>query len=212
MKLPVKITRKYYKRGIVEYPEGVVKFESSTPGTYNIDIEKDGLYEIICVGGGGGGVRWRAGSWDDKAGGGSGGYSNLTQNLTKNSYNIAVGAGGGWTNSGGRYAGSGGTSSFANIVNATGGQGGYRLKSCSGGTGITQNGNGGTPSAAGASVYNGYGAGGYADRNGGSGYVKVTCFSEETIVPGTAEDYDFYEDVPEFQAVTNNNKLYAFDR
>jgi len=157
------------------YTPDQVIFESSTPGTYSVDILTTGKYEVICVGGGGGGVRWGNGNIlaYQYAGGGSGGYSNLIQTLVKDNYTVIIGGGGGWTSNGANYAGTGGTSSFSDIVNATGGQGGKRSSTCSGGVGITQNGNGGTPSTAGASVYNGYGKGGYGASNGSAGYVKI---------------------------------------
>lgn len=162
------------------YTPDQVIFESSTPGTYSVDILTNGKYEIICVGAGGGGVRYGNGGFIpyQYAGGGSGGYSNSIQNLTEGTYSITVGGGGGWTNNGGNHAGTGGTSSFSDIVNATGGQGGLRLGTGSGGVGITQNGNTGTTTAAGASVYGGYGAGGYSTSNGGAGYVKIVYKSK----------------------------------
>lgn len=245
MKLVAKITRKYYKRDIVEYPEGVVIFESSTPGSYDVDLVS-GQYEIICVGAGGGGAA-ACNSWCCSAGGGSGGYSNVLQNVSEGTYTAVVGAGGAGT---GQVAygtaGSGGDSSFDTVV-GYGGAGGFAhgyngaWTGGAGGTGTTTNGNTGTsgnnystrnytPGGGAASVYNGYGVGGGAytcyyksgfsstkrkeggTQPGGSGYVKVTCYAEITITPGTAEDYDFYEDIPEMNAVVNNNKLYAFNR
>lgn len=234
MKLPAKITRKYYKREIVEYPEGMVKFESSTPGTYPTSLNA-GQYGIICVGGGGGGAQTGNTRSYNTGAGGSGGYSNESVQLTVGTYEAIVGAGGAvsrawWSTN--TFGGQGGTSSFAG-VEATGGEGGRAggqgTYGGNGGTGTTANGNKGTNGggknvsyAGGASVYNGYGKGGNGysgnastmaySTDGTAGYVKVTCFSEEFRVPGTAEDYDFYEDVPTINAVVNNNKLYAFDR
>lgn len=226
MKLVAKITRKYYKREIVEYPEGVVKFESSTPGNYDVDLVS-GKYEIICVGAGGGGVDSEESAWSHKqGGGGSGGYSKLSDTaISSGSYDIVVGAGAGSIFTyGGATAQPGGNSTFGNdICVGYGGGGGSASYGGSsggaGGQGNISNGNNGRTgqNAGGASVYGGYGSGGYCNNrnvvvSGGSGYVKVTCYAEITITPGTAEDYDFYEDIPGFQAVVNNNKLYAFDR
>lgn len=234
MKLVAKINRKYYKREIVEYPEGVVKFESAIAGTYSASLNA-GQYEIICVGGGGGGAQTGDTRSFNTGAGGSGGYSNELVQLTAGDYEAIVGAGGAvsrawWpTNT---FGGQGGTSSFAGVEatgGAGGGAGGQGVWGGAGGTGATANGNTGSAGGGknvyypgGASVYNGYGLGGNGysgnastmagSSPGGAGYIKVTCFSEEISVPSTADDYDFYEDVPIMNAVVNNNKLYAFNR
>ena len=238
------ITRYYYKMDVVEYPEGLVKFESSTPGTYSVELT-DGIYEITCVAGGSGGTGLnqtiKLGKqtiyMGQAMGGGSGSGFSGTFTLTEGTYSITVGAG-----SGGAYnasIGAGGSSSVSGVVTCYGG-GSHATNGVGAGgaaptvsleaTNITLNtaGNAGgsatstsrnCTAAGGASVYGGYGAGGSATSataasgSGGPGYVKILAFQEIAVVPGTAEDYDFYEDViNDSQNVCQleNNSLKAF--
>lgn len=72
-------------------PETV--FESSTGGSYTVNLEATGKYEITCVGGGGAAAM--RGVYDDKGygwGGGSGGVYKGIFNLAAGSYNVIVGA------------------------------------------------------------------------------------------------------------------------
>ena len=68
-------------------------FESSTGGSYTVNLEATGNYEITCVGGGGAAAM--RGVYDDKGygwGGGSGGAYKGIFNLAAGSYNVIVGA------------------------------------------------------------------------------------------------------------------------
>ena len=174
-----------------------IVFESSTAGTYPVNIAGDGLYEVYCIGGGGG-VAVDMYTMLTKrrfcsAGGGSGsGFIGILQ-ISSNNYTIIVGSGG---SSGMREWGSAGTnSSISNIITSYAGNGGranpsslhsgtggaipniyvpiisYTLNTTgkSGGTSFN-----GTSTTGGASVYNGYGAGsGNISYSGTSGYVKI---------------------------------------
>lgn len=71
-------------------PEEVV-FESSTAGTYSVNLEKAGIYEITCVGGGGAAAM--RGVYDDKGygwSGGSGGAFVGTFSLTRGTRTVVV--------------------------------------------------------------------------------------------------------------------------
>ena len=52
------------------YKKDQVIFESSTQGTYNVEILGKGKYEVYCIGGG---YFWKGSRAYSKAGGGSGG-------------------------------------------------------------------------------------------------------------------------------------------
>ena len=179
------------------YTPDQVLFESSTPGTYSLNILTDGVYEVYCIAGGSGGTtihllqRWPTASGAS----GSGYIGNLK--ITQNIYQIVVGSG-----SSGKYninekVSDAGNSSVSNVVASYGGKGGawdpqtkaiggdipsiyvqemsFTLKQ-RGNDGITAN-KGGSYSG-GASLYNGYGKGGDVYTNhyandGANGYVKI---------------------------------------
>jgi hypothetical protein len=173
------------------YDPDEVVFESSTPGQYTLDLLDDGNYEVICIGGGGGGVD--ADGRD--VGGGSGAGFDCIFELTKGSYPITIGVGGTKT-TGANRAGSGGSSKFGTAY-ALRGTGGYVRTTTQyevgvGGDAPTipytiistvfnttgNDGKAGTHTAAGGySVYDGtetgYGAGGSNTTDGYGGYVKV---------------------------------------
>lgn len=150
------------------YPLDTVLFESSTPGTSTVELEK-GIYEVYCIGGGGEGAVDQV---TNKKGGGSGaGYIGVVS-LEKGSYIVTIGNG------------QGGNSSISNVVTAYGGESSHHFVEGKGGamptitaTEISYTlktaGNGGNSLRGGASVYNGYGKGGDAGDWGNSGYVKI---------------------------------------
>lgn len=187
---------KIYKGNILvytslKYPIDTILFESSTPGTSSIELEK-GIYEIYCIAGGGGGWGKKGGIIEEAAGGGSGSGFIGQITISKGNYKVTVGAGG----AGGSVSGeNGGNSTIGNIVKTLGGSGSGKyapggaapeittsivstILNQSGNTG-KYNGQGSNPSAdGGASLYNGYGAGGTGRSIGGgesgsSGYVKI---------------------------------------
>ena len=173
-----------------QYDVDEVVFESSTAGTYSLELLETGKYEFYCVGGGGGYYSTLSGTRPISAGGGSGaGFIGII-NITKGSISLTVGAGGvGHSKDGTSTAG--GTSSIGSLVSCGGGGPG-RL-SGGGGVGgtitlnvtpvsstLNSSGNRGNATSSGynatggASVYNGYGAGGgYNHYYGYEGYVKV---------------------------------------
>lgn len=174
----------------IGYPRGTVLFESSTPGTYNINVLYPCTVHVDVVGGGGGG--WTYGGsfgYTSCSGGGSGAYVHGTLNINAGVYSIVVGSGGNGSTSGPNASNGGQSSCFGQAAN--GGEGGKNTGGGSGGgysinvstlTGVNGNG-GGTaysknPSTSGgASKYGGYGAGGGANKStaykGGNGYVKI---------------------------------------
>lgn len=158
------------------FPIDTVIYESSTAGTSTVELEK-GIYEVYCIGGGGGGHKGSILVQD--AGGSGSGYIGQI-NVPKGSYQVVVGAGG---LGGSESTTSGGTSQIGSLVIAYGGGGGKNARG-DGGAIPTLNttevsrtlmvaGNYGDDTYAGASVYNGYGAGGRPASNGSSGYVKI---------------------------------------
>lgn len=198
-------------------PVGTVVFESSTAGTYSIDIDRDQDFRIIAVGGGSGGTYNLDNSGDHmekqgSASGGSGAYLEFVKTLQKGSYTVTVGAGG--AKNGGFHDGSsfpsgaggdtymslngtdlfkcgGGTSAtalYATTFRGSAGQGGSNTLPSEYIT-IEENtvGNNGSSKVAysnlsgGASVYNGYGAGGSSQSDyrwgnstaGTAGYLKI---------------------------------------
>lgn len=197
MKLVAKITRKYYKREVVEYPEGIVVFESGNAGSYSITIEKNATIHLDMCGGGGNGYNP---SWFSLRTGGSGAYIYGDTDIEKGTYTVIVGANGGNSSFLDNIAGGGGHAGSSN------GAGGIATVVSSGLTG--SNGSAGSTTSRIANR----GGGHQGNGAGQVGYVKIVILSEETITPGTAEDYDFYEDISTISAVVNNNKLYAFDR
>ena len=66
-------------------------WESSTPGTYQVELKAEGKYQIILVGAGGGGAGYGT---KRKSAGGSGGYINGYFNLERGIYTFTVGKGG----------------------------------------------------------------------------------------------------------------------
>lgn len=192
------------------YEPETILFESSTPGSYNLEI-LGGIYLVYCIGAGGGGASSRIiGSRPTKtasAGGGSGSGFIGELYINKGSYSITVGAGGNGATGGGgwRYGGAGGNSLINNIVTSYGGGGGagdgggHEGRSGSAGSiptidasiiseTLNSIGNNGSANGShsgntsgGASLYEGYGAGGAAGisssdpygYSGTTGYVKI---------------------------------------
>ena len=166
------------------YTPGFVIFESSTAGSYTVNIKCKCKVTLAIVGGGSGGT-W---GWTEQVGsvkqGNSGGYISGTTTISPGNYTVVIGAGGsGAGGSGYQYPGSGGASSFANNVAkgavagvAFGGQGSGGTYSISS-SGLTGQ-NGGAPDTTG--WINGYGAGGTAGylsyaNPGKAGYVKIVA-------------------------------------
>lgn len=182
------------------YTPDQVLFESSTPGTYSLNILTDGVYEVYCIAGGSGGATMRMVKWFTASGASGSGYiGNLK--ITRNTYQIVVGDG-----SSGKYksterVSNAGNSSVSNVVTSYGGKGGQASNSLSensraiGGDipsiyvqeisfTLKQSGNNGTITnqsgsySGGASLYNDYGKGGDVYTNhyandGANGYVKI---------------------------------------
>ena len=73
-------------------PSGTVIFNSSTAGTYTVNIPVDGNYQIIAVGGGGEGGTYLNYTMQVSSYGYGGGYINVYANLTSGSYTAVVGA------------------------------------------------------------------------------------------------------------------------
>ena len=165
------------------YKKDQVIFESSTPGTYNVEVLADGRYEVYCIGGGGGGYY----KVDPKSlcGGGSGsGFIGIIK-IEASILSVSVGAGGRYQS----YNGAG--SSIGNLVitygggrGSTGGAAGAQptINATIISTTLNSAGNKGKYGssgtvAGGASLYNGYGAGGVGqflnNSSGVSGYVKI---------------------------------------
>lgn len=183
---------------LVEQPYDIdeVVFESSTAGTYSVDLAANGKYEVICIAGGGGGLVWkRSGYASVEYGGGSGSGFDCVLQLSTGTYSIVVGKGGTLlkTSSTSKDAESGGNSQFGTSY-AYGGSGGlHNNNKAPGGSTPTVSytivstifnkaGNKGTndassTAAGGKSVYDntatGYGAGGRSNQNGYAGYVKI---------------------------------------
>lgn len=116
------------------YDKGQVLFESSTPGTYSLNVEETAECEVYCIGAGGGGAAgvYKRGGFGSRyyyaaAGGGSGGGFIGTVKINEGSYPLVVGKGGPGAGGGeGRHdAGDGGSSSIGNGIVCGGGIGGY---------------------------------------------------------------------------------------
>lgn len=129
-------------------------------GTLSVPIS--GSYEMLAIGGGGAG----GGVINDYygtggGGGGSGRITSGTKSLSATSYTVTIGAGGTAQN----YAtgGSGGATSFSNILTASGGSGGGGGSSTTLGTG----GSGGAGGGAGAGANKKGGVGSYGGGGGG---------------------------------------------
>lgn len=177
-------------------PETTV-FENNVSGQYSIKIKGTGIYHIILVGGGAGGVGGRHGDWSIGCSGSSGGYSDYTIKLKRGDYIVNVGNGGAARNTNDGYGNAGGNSNISLnseiLAQATGAAASYvrcyqgsanEHRAGAVGQGNVKNGNSGSGSGAGdcytvggASVYGGYGAGGFGNRSGGgnavAGYVKI---------------------------------------
>jgi hypothetical protein len=111
-------------------------WESSTPGTYSVDIKVAGNYQVILVGAGGGGAS--KGS-KRMAGGGSGAYLNGIFALPSAIYSVVVGEGGLYaysdSNNSGVRANDGGSSGIywnEESMIVGGGKGGYAYSGSSG--------------------------------------------------------------------------------
>ena len=123
-----------YRGATLIYGYGVndVLFESSTPGTYSLNIKQSGNYEITIVGaGGGGGGSAGSHAWMG-ANGGSGAVFKGVVNLSKSMITFNVGEGGTGGNSSGANApgGQNGTDSSINfgsgkLITAGAGRGGH---------------------------------------------------------------------------------------
>ncbi len=164
------------------YKKNQVIFESSTPRTYNVEILGKGKYEVYCIAGGGGG-RYGDSSRDYMQGGGSGsGFIGIIR-INAGTLNVTVGAGGRYQS----YPGN--NSAIAGIVKTygggAGGGGGGAIPTLSVipiSTTLNSSGNRGETSRGGvakggASLYEGYGAGGDGEflrnNSGKPGYIKV---------------------------------------
>lgn len=172
---------------------GRILFESNTPGVYDFDILRNGLYGVTIVGPGGKGAsyRYKHRIWyytsksSSAAGGGSGAYVYGTTPLLIGHYDVIVGG------ESRRYSecfglrANGGGDGSAGKSSASGGRGGTYSISDPACNGVIGN-NGGAmisnsaSANGGASVYEGYGAGASAAVGGASGnvvspgYIKIT--------------------------------------
>ena len=162
-------------------------WESSTPGTYQVELKASGKYQIILVGAGGGAAAYGS---KRKSAGGSGGYINGYFNLDKGIYKFTVGKGGTGIYSpddGYLTAGSGtSTSISSNICNmsAGAGSGGYIYQYNSGCT-ITP-GSGGSVSSVPSSILVEL----VASQSGNSG--NGTTSGSYTVMNGGASLYNGY--------------------
>jgi hypothetical protein len=183
------------------YTPSQILFESSTTGTYTLNIEHSGAYELtICGAGGGGGGSATAHSWYGSNGGSGAAFKGVV-NLTPGTYTLVVGQGGNGGGASGRNApgGSNGTASTISkdsttIISAGAGNGGHGT----GDYGSSNNGNGGTLTLGSIEVIsstissngvtkstasvleNGYGGGGsFVSRSAGTkgqnGYIKLVA-------------------------------------
>lgn len=187
--------RRIYKGSqlIWGYDPSEIIFQSSTPGTYTVDILTSGYYNVAVVGGGSGGAYVYSSKFSDgRASGGSGaGFVGIVY-LTAGNHTIKVGAGGSgkaYETNGQTSATStaGGQSAIDSIIVAGGGGSakagihGATQTAGSGGTlsydsskvqsySLAKNGNAGTTIynsniTGGASVYSNYGKGGNAGNS-----------------------------------------------
>lgn len=178
-------------------------FESSSPGTYTLNITRAGNYEVTVIGAGSGSA---AGSDKAKysgksrlAAGGSGAAVVTIYNLAVGSYIITVGAGGAGSGTGmwtWNDGGAGGSSSFSNYITCTGGGATHSAWSDWSGQyggaagtvsvltgyssiGFQSNGIAGTvyggygDFSGAASVYGGYGKGGDGGSNSNGGWTQA---------------------------------------
>lgn len=180
------------------YKAGELIFESSTAGSYTVDLKATGNYEVYVIGGGAGsGTKISDYKW--YTGGGSGaGFIGVVK-LTKGSYSIQVGAGGKIAKLADTTF-AGGSSKISDAIEAYGGKSVTVGEAGTGGSKPTVNvpiisttlntaGKNGKQGQyyldstyyvtvyCGASVYKGYGKGGQIDSEvlnaGKAGYVKI---------------------------------------
>lgn len=180
----------------IGYPSGEILFESSTPGTYNVNLLYPCAVNVDMVGAGSGGagmIMTMSGGRTvfGSTGGGSGAYVSGTMPVEAGGYTIVVGAGssgsqgsvaaGGNTSFNGQIAGGGGAHSTTSI----GAGGSYTIDidtivGINGNAGSSRSGAG--TASGGSSKYGGYGSGGTGRANsggaggdkGGDGYIKIT--------------------------------------
>lgn len=184
-------------------------YEFSTAGLHNIYIPESATCEVTLVGGGGGGTYSRysssAGTWTAASCGGSAGMiQGTTNSIAEGTYDIVVGAAGGYaecqvgypTQPWYVYGGNGGdTTAFGNV--AKGGSGGFSYTGS--GDPTATNGSGGSfilnsdgltgsdgSTGSTTSRYDVYGGGGNVNKGQG-GYAKIVISS-----PVEFPDYDYY--------------------
>ena len=166
----------------------------STPGTKTIHIPESAVYNIHLVGAGGGGnetfyYKDKSEYFTSCASGGSGAHVWWWQYLEAGDYTVTIGAGGAC----GNPAHNGGYTTFQGQV-AWGGDCGYTSgnyddnRAGAGGLCTTiyneLNGNSGSTNPdgthipGGASLYKGYGRGGYSDEDGVNGLIEITYASQ----------------------------------
>lgn len=159
------------------YEVGQVLFESGTPGTYNLEVEFTGLYEIWICGAGGGGGKTSGMSSVKHRGGSAAAFQGVVK-LKKGNFPLSIGERG---NQGKYISTEGGASSIGEFIICGGGIGGFQ--GAAGGTltinieivSSTIQSNGVAASSA-SVLGNGYGAGGYGNENGTwgtNGYIKI---------------------------------------
>lgn len=106
------------------YEPGTVIYESSTGGASATLYLEEGLYQVICIAGGGGGATngWATFQNATSAGsGGSGSGFNCVLSLSKGNYQVLVGSGGSnFRNTKGGTAGNGTNSRFGNCFSYAG--------------------------------------------------------------------------------------------
>lgn len=125
-KITINIPRVYEGSNLIwGYDLNQVLFESSTAGTYTVDIEFAGDYQVIVVGGGSGAAYNASSKFSDGSisGGSGAGFEGIIS-LTAGTYTITVGAGGTSVsphNANTAKPGAGGNSSIGNLIIAGGG-------------------------------------------------------------------------------------------
>lgn len=165
----------------------VLQAEYTTPGTYTINVPVAGYYTVWLVGGGGLGVsNLNMYAVAANAGGGSGAGFAGELYLTAGNHTVTVGGVNGNTSIDGITAGAGANASFTNLVNATSGVGGtLSVTGTVRNVTLQSNGNSGSSGigahvAGGASVYNGWGAGGASNGYPATGYFRLYGIYLET--------------------------------
>ena len=181
------------------YAQGQTVYEQKTAGQYSVELQAPGFYQISLAGAGGGGI-WTSGivgssSFRTGAGGGGGAaFKGVYQLAALSSYTVNIGAGG---SSGSKdiAAGAGGQSSFGDLVQCLGGAAASlssdylpRPQYAAGGKiniliqpvsyTIASDGNPNEGASGGASLLEGYGAGGSylggtSSSAGTNGYIKI---------------------------------------